>query len=85
MKHLKETIVDSKIQILADLRELIDAEVDMLPLYFHSVMKNYPDATVQIIVALLSMRKDLSKKEMQEATSGLEKVIIRSIYFTLFK
>jgi len=75
VKHLKENIVDGKLQVLLDLRELIDAEVDMLPLYFHSIVTNYPDVTVHIIVALLSMRKDLNKKEMAEAIAGLEKVM----------
>ncbi|PRP77773.1 hypothetical protein PROFUN_07715 [Planoprotostelium fungivorum] len=74
-QHIKDTIVNPKLQILADLRELIDAEADMLPLYFHSIVKNYPDVTTHIIAALLSMRKDLSKSEMKSAVEGCEKVM----------
>eukprot|EP01117_Protostelium_nocturnum_P018815 TRINITY_DN7953_c0_g1_i1.p1 TRINITY_DN7953_c0_g1~~TRINITY_DN7953_c0_g1_i1.p1 ORF type:complete len:592 (-),score=206.05 TRINITY_DN7953_c0_g1_i1:54-1829(-) len=71
--HLKESAVEGKLQVLKDVSEIIDAEAEMLPLYFHSILKSYPDMTMEHLIALLSLRKDLNKTQMAEAVEACEK------------
>jgi hypothetical protein len=47
----------------------------MISLYFHSVLKNFPDVNITHITALLHMRLDLNKAQINEAIEGCNKIL----------
>jgi len=71
----RKNAVSEGLQVLTDLRELLDAEPEMISLYFHSLLKNHPDVSLTIIAALLSMRYDLDRNQISEAIEGCSRII----------
>ncbi|KAL6042344.1 SNARE-binding exocyst subunit S6 [Balamuthia mandrillaris] len=65
--NLREKHYKIYLQLLSDIRELLDSEPHMIVMYFNQLMQHNKDATLTMLTSLIQRRTDLDKGKMKEA------------------
>jgi len=65
--------LETTVQVLVDLRDLLDAEPTHTSLPFESLLRNNPDLTLDFIYVLLSNKSTFTKKDIEEAGEECKK------------
>jgi hypothetical protein len=72
--NMEEKQIAVRLQVLEDLRELLDTNVGGIGSCFQQLLEHSPDITLEIVESLLAKRSDLSKTQAKEAMEACENI-----------
>ncbi|KAK3155290.1 hypothetical protein QOZ80_2BG0201290 [Eleusine coracana subsp. coracana] len=73
--HVNVTKVESRVRILADLRELASAEsLDSFTLIYTDILEHQPDCPPEVVEKLVAMREDIPRKEAKEVVQECKEI-----------
>ncbi|KAM9990498.1 hypothetical protein ACTFIY_006534 [Dictyostelium cf. discoideum] len=78
-KYLRLSVVTAKVQILEDFKQMITSSIDMVPVYFRSVINFHKDINERVVELVLYQRTDISKSEITEVL-GQIKTIVETVH-----
>ncbi|KAL6912129.1 hypothetical protein ACP4OV_000934 [Aristida adscensionis] len=74
-EHINVTKVESRVRILADLRELASAEsLDSFTLIYTNILEHQPDCPPEVVEKLVAMREGIPKKEAKEVVQECREI-----------
>ncbi|KAK3159102.1 hypothetical protein QOZ80_2AG0145720 [Eleusine coracana subsp. coracana] len=73
--HVNVTKVESRVRILADLRELASAEsLDSFTLIYTHILEHQPDCPPEVVEMLVAMREGIPRKEAKEVVQECKEI-----------
>ncbi|XP_062222006.1 exocyst complex component SEC6-like isoform X1 [Phragmites australis] len=79
-EHINVTKVESRVRILADLRELASAEsLDSFTLIYTNILEHQPDCLPEVVEKLVGMREDIPRKEAKEVVQECKEIYENSL------
>jgi len=69
---LREKLVEAMMQPIEQIIDLMQAEADMVSVYYDSILALYPDVTIKHLENLLERRQDLSRSQVKSAMEGVK-------------
>ncbi|GJM86850.1 hypothetical protein PR202_ga02748 [Eleusine coracana subsp. coracana] len=79
-EHVNVTKVESRVRILADLRELASAEsLDSFTLIYTNILEHQPDCPPEVVEKLVAMREGIPRKEAKEVVQECKEIYENSL------
>uniref|UniRef100_A0A804PML2 Exocyst complex component Sec6 n=1 Tax=Zea mays TaxID=4577 RepID=A0A804PML2_MAIZE len=79
-EHINVTKVESRVRILADMRELASAEsLDSFTLIYTNILEHQPDCPPEVVEKLVAMREGIPKKEAKEVVQECKEIYENSL------
>ncbi|XP_020408342.1 exocyst complex component SEC6 isoform X1 [Zea mays] len=79
-EHVNVTKVESRVRILADMRDLASAgSLDSFTLIFTNILEHQPDCPPEVVEKLVAMREDIPRKEAKEIVQECKEIYENSL------
>ncbi|CAL4967014.1 unnamed protein product [Urochloa decumbens] len=79
-EHINVTKVESRVRILADMRELASAEsLDSFTLIYTNILEHQPDCPPEVVEKLVAMREGIPRKEAKEVVQECKEIYENSL------
>ncbi|RLN08636.1 exocyst complex component SEC6 isoform X2 [Panicum miliaceum] len=79
-EHINVTKVESRVRILADMRELASAEsLDSFTLIYTNILEHQPDCPPDVVEKLVAMREGIPRKEAKEVVQECKEIYENSL------
>uniref|UniRef100_A0A0D9YY95 Uncharacterized protein n=1 Tax=Oryza glumipatula TaxID=40148 RepID=A0A0D9YY95_9ORYZ len=79
-EHINVTKVETRVRILADLRELASAEsLDSFTLIYTNILEHQPDCPPEVVEKLVGMREGIPRKEAKEVVQECKEIYENSL------
>jgi hypothetical protein len=75
--YIREKTLEELLQPLVLLRQLLEANYQLVSSYYESLLEHFPDASLNVIEVLLDNRQDLERNEVKEALAACQAVAAR--------
>ncbi|KAJ1698090.1 hypothetical protein LUZ63_006602 [Rhynchospora breviuscula] len=79
-EHINVTKVESRLRIMADLRELASAEsLDSFTLVYTNILEHQPDCPPEVVEKLVALREGIPRKEAKEVVHECKEIYENSL------
>ncbi|KAJ4763491.1 Exocyst complex component SEC6 [Rhynchospora pubera] len=79
-EHINVTKVESRLRIMADLRELASAEsLDSFTLVYTNILEHQPDCPPEVVEKLVALREGIPRKEAKEVVNECKEIYENSL------